>query len=174
MTSKQATAAMTIFCLLAGFLLGSCAIPRIVDVQPEPLPTMQTRGSANPDGITHFNNLSTTDLTVTGEASLAQLTVTGPAILDDKEVTLSANATITPTASIYHVSSTKAVTLTLAACSSNGQLLYLFGDDNNTVTIADSNVRTTTGSALSLGQYDLAVFVCFDTEWIELALATDS
>lgn len=173
MPSKQTTVtSLTILCLLSGLFLGACAIPRIVQVEPEP--AMQTRGSANIEGITHFNNLSTGDLTVTGDTALAGLAITGPAVLDDTVVTLSADTTLTPTASFYHVSATKAVTITLAACSANGQLLFLFGDDNQTVTIADSHIRTTTGSALTLGQYDLILFACADTEWIELALAADS
>ena len=188
MPSKQATVTgLTILCLLSGLFLGACAIPRIVQVEPEPEPepVMQTRGSGELEGITHFNNLSTTDLTVTddaaivdltitGDTSLVDLTVTGAPVLDDTAVNLAADTTITPTAGFYHVSATKAVTITLAACSANGQLLFLFGDDNQTVTIADSHIRTTTGSALTLGQYDLALFACVDTEWVELALAADS
>ncbi len=186
MPSKQATVTgLTILCLLSGLFLGACAIPRIVQVEPEPEPIMQTRGSGDLEGITHFNNLSTTDLTVaddaaivdltiTGATSLVDLTVTGAPVLDDTAVNLAADTTITPTAGFYHVSATKAVTITLAACSANGQLLFLFGDDNQTVTIADSHIRTTTGSALTLGQYDLVLFACADTEWVELALAADS
>lgn len=179
MPSKQTTVTgLTILCLLVGLLVGACTAPRIVQTHQDetgiPEPAMQTRGSANLDGITHFNNLSTTDLSATGTATLADLTVGGVAVLDDIVLNLAADATLTPAASLYHVNATKAVTITLAACTTNGQLLYLFGDDNQTVTIADSHIRTTTGSALSLGQYDLAAFMCLDTEWIELALAADS
>jgi hypothetical protein len=57
---------------------------------------------------------------------------------------------------------------------STGQLVAIYGDDNNTITINDTNVKTTTGSALSVGQFDLAVFIFDGTYWVEWLLAADS
>ncbi len=130
-------------------------------------------------GTTHFTNVSAEDITATDDATIGDdLTVTGDTatgLLTVTQTELTATTTtITPTATFYHLDSAAAVTITLAACSTEGQLLILYGDDNNTITVADSNIRTTTGNALQIGQYDVALFVCDDTEWIELLLAADS
>lgn len=71
------------------------------------------------------------------------------------------------TTSLYVIDSTGAVSMTLGACSSTGQVLWTYGDDNNNVTINDTNVRTNDGSAQVLGQYDLIKWICIGTEWIE-------
>jgi hypothetical protein len=92
------------------------------------------------------------------------------------EASPSDGATITPTNAyaLYNISSTGNLTITLAACSTDGEVVFLAGDDANDVVIADTNVRTSTGAALTLNQYDVAGFICVDTEWIELLLLTDS
>lgn len=74
---------------------------------------------------------------------------------------------LTPTtASVYALDSSAAVTITLGACSHDGQELLLVGDDNNTITINDTNIRTSDGNATTVGQYDAVLWVCQDTEWL--------
>lgn len=126
------------------------------------------------------------DATVTGAVSAADVTVTDDLVVTDDttltsittfaatNLTVTNGLTHTVTHTSYHLDSAGAVTMTLNACAANGQLLLLFGDDANNIIIADTNVRTSTGNALTLGQYDVAVFVCFDTEWIEYLLLANS
>jgi hypothetical protein len=174
-------------CALAGVVV-ACTFS-VGGNPPTPCPTcppFMGAYDAEPSGITTFNNLAAGDLTlsddltvagdaaITGDAAVTgDTTLSGLAIFDAADLTV-ANTTLTPAASAYHLDSAGATTLTLTACANNGQLLILFGDDANTITLADSNIRTTDGNALSIGQYDLCLLVCYDTEWIELALAADS
>jgi len=75
---------------------------------------------------------------------------------------------LTATVMVYALDSGGNVTMTLGAVGSEGQTLTLIGDDANTITIADTNIRTSDGNAITLGQYDVAMFVYQDSEWLEL------
>ena len=88
--------------------------------------------------------------------------------------TITDGEVLTPTVMVYALDSSGAVTMTLAASASEGQLLILIGDDANAIVINDTNVRTSTGAALTLNQYDVVMWVYQDAEWIEIALLTDS
>lgn len=88
--------------------------------------------------------------------------------------TITDGETLTPTLSTYALDSAGAVTMTLAASGTEGQFLVLIGDDANDIIIADTNVRTSTGAALTLNQYDVVGFVYQDSEWLELFLITNS
>lgn len=81
-------------------------------------------------------------------------------------VTVTDGQTITPTTSLYILDAAGAVTVTLAACSNNDQQLRLFGNDAQTITVADTNIRTTDGDVVTLGQYDIVGWNCVSTEWI--------
>lgn len=107
----------------------------------------------------------TDSMVVTDNLSITNLFLPGFA-----NETISDGEILTPTKTVYALDSAGAVTLTLAASASEGQLLFLIGDDNNNVTVADTNVRTSTGNALVIGQYDVAAFVYQDAEWIQLLL----
>jgi len=85
------------------------------------------------------------------------------------DITPTAGQTITPAYGMYVVNSSGAVSMTLAAPAAAGQILYLYGDDANTVTVNDTNIRSTDGNAVTFGQYDLVEFVSSATEWIHLA-----
>jgi len=158
------------------------------DEQPQPLATS--------GGYTHFDNLSTTDLTVADDLTVtddlsadaitaADLTASDDLVvtddttlsgffnLDDTDLTVT-TATITPTVTMYHGDSAGNVTWTLPACSVNGQLLVIYGDDANTITIADSNIRSTDGNAITIGQYDVVILICVDTEWNHVAKSANS
>jgi hypothetical protein len=136
--------------------------------------------------ITHFSNLSittnawvgsvmqTSDLVATDDIAVSDdATIYGFLNLDDTNLTVT-TATITPTVTMYHADSAGAVTWTLPACSVNGQLLIIYGDDANTITIADSNIRSTDGNAITVGQYDVVVLICVDTEWNHVAKSANS
>ena len=53
-------------------------------------------------------------------------------------------------------------------------MLYLYGDDANTITINDTNIRSTDGSAVTIGQYDIVEFMSSGAEWIHVAKSADS
>lgn len=114
-------------------------------------------------GITGFD-----DLLVDG------VTLGGPLIQATQPLTLTAGQEITPAYSMYLLSSTAAVSLTLAAPAAPGQVLYLYGDDANTITVNDSHIRSTDGNAVTIGQYDIVEFLSTDTEWIHVAKSADS
>jgi hypothetical protein len=99
--------------------------------------------------------------------------LTGAMGLSFADITATNGLTITPTYNAYALDSAAAVTVTLAACTNEGQLLILIGDDNNTVKVDDVNIRTSGGNALTIAQYDAVVMICQDTEWMELLKIAD-
>jgi hypothetical protein len=120
-------------------------------------------------GMTNFNDLQVDGVTTTGG-----VTVGGPLIQGTKALTLTAGLQIAPAYSMYLVSSTGAVSMTLAAPSAPGQVLYLYGDDANTITVNDTNIRSTDGNAVTIGQYDIVEFMSSGAEWIHVAKSADS
>jgi len=108
-------------------------------------------------------------LTVAGLTTLSGLLVPGTA-----DLTITDGITVTPTKTIYNLDSGGAVTFTLAAAGTEGQLLILVGDDANNIIVADTNILTSTGAALTIGQYDVAAFIYIDAKWHELLLIADS
>jgi len=81
---------------------------------------------------------------------------------------------LTPTTNVVSVASSGAIAITLVGTCTDGQPLTLYGADAYTITVNDTNVRTSTGSAITFGQYDLLLFVCQDNEWIEIAAIANS
>lgn len=78
--------------------------------------------------------------------------------------------TVTVTAvTVYGLDSAGEVTMTLAVCSNEGQSVTLIGDDANTININATNLRTTDGNALTLGQYDVIALICQDSEWLHVS-----
>lgn len=102
---------------------------------------------------------------VDSEGSLDFGTAFKPGFAD---LTVTDGTTPTISAMVTALDSAAAVTITLAACTVEGQVTVLIGDDANTVTINDTNLRSHDGAALALGQYDVAMLICQDTEWIQL------
>lgn len=90
----------------------------------------------------------------------------GGFIRSSTTITVTDGQTITPTVySGYRLNAAGAVTVTLAACSSDFQPLYLYGEDAQTITIADSNIRTGDGDVVDFDQYDVVVWECVNSEW---------
>lgn len=94
-----------------------------------------------------------------------------PSVADE---TITDGETLTPTVTTYNLSSGGAVTMTLAAAGTEGQILILCGDDANTITINDTNVRTNDGTVQTIGQYDCIVWMYIDSEWLELSESNNS
>jgi hypothetical protein len=121
------------------------------------------------------DNLAAGSVTVTETVSAAGITSTGDLVMSDghiyrqfEDLTVADGDTITPTARADTVAldTTGAVTVTIAACSTDGHELTLIGDDNNAIVINATNLRTTDGAALGMDQYDVVKLVCQDTEWL--------
>jgi len=167
--------------LIAGFFGGRYSIPDYVPAEPLEIQTM-VEGDTNftnvvaSGDITAGDDLSvgddatvTGDLTVSGSTSTAGLLY--PSFADE---TITDGETLTPTVTVYNLDSGGAVTMTLAACSTDGQPLILVGDDANNILIADTNVRTNDGGTQTIGQYDMITWICIDTEWVELSESNNS
>ena len=126
---------------------------------------------------TQTNNLLTLEqsdgtdvLTVTNTGALraaGDVTVGGLMLPATTALTLTtAGQAVTPTTELLVLDTTGDISMTLATCSNDGQHLRLYGRDNNTVTVNDTNIRSTDGNAVTLGQYDIVGWSCQDTEWI--------
>lgn len=127
-------------------------------------------GDIDVDGTANLDVVDIDDtLSVAGNATLAALF-----IQSTTTVTVTDGLTITPTTSLQIWDAAGAVTITLAACSNNGQLLYTYGNDAQTITIADTNVLTTDGNAATLGQYDIIEWMCIGTKWVHIAKSANS
>lgn len=88
--------------------------------------------------------------------------------------TITDGETLTPTVTVYNLDSGGAVTMTIAACTTDGQPLVLVGDDANNITINDTNVRTNDGGVQVIGQYDVITWICIDLEWLEISESNNS
>lgn len=146
-------------------------------------PTGQQDDESTQLGMTNLTALTLDEtLNVTGATSLSSTldvddasSFDGEFIFTKQEITPTTGSTLTPAATFYIINTSGAITITLGTTGAvAGQLLMLYGDDNNNITVADTNILTTTGNALVIGQYDIALFVYNGTAWVELLLAADS
>jgi hypothetical protein len=127
--------------------------------EPEEMRVIQLEDELVPLGTTHFDDLQLTGLLQPGFTDL----------------TATDGMTITPEYTVYALDTSGAVTVTLAASAEEGQLLVLINDDANATIIADTNLRSSDGSAITLaGAYDVVLFVYQDSEWLEIAKSADS
>ena len=144
-------------------------------------------------GTTHFTNISaeditaTDDLTVTDDTTLTDdaaiggdLTLTGALaaggtntldlIIFEHTALTATTTTITPTHTFYSLDTAGAVTITLAASGTEGQLLILINDDANATIIADTNLVSADGNAITMTNADdTAILIYQDDKWHELA-----
>lgn len=126
---------------------------------------LQSGATVSSDAAVDLNST----LNVDGATTLAGLLY--PSFADE---TITDGETLTPTVTVYALDSAGAVTLTLAASATEGQLLILIGDDANNITINDTNVRTNDGGVQVIGQYDVIIWVYQDSEWIEISESNNS
>jgi len=125
-------------------------------------------------GLTLANGLTVTTggATITAGGLTVAAGVFAPSFAN---LTVTDGDTITPTVTVYAIDTAGAVTATLAASASEGQLLILINDDANATIIADTNLRSSDGNAITLaGAYDVAVFVYQDSEWLLIATSANS
>jgi hypothetical protein len=129
------------------------------------------KGVLEVDGETELDGALDADSTANIAGALTLQALFYPSSADE---TITDGETLTPTVTIYNLDSAGAVTMTLAASGTEGQLLILVGDDANDITINDTNVRTNDGNAQVLNQYDVLMWVYIDSEWIEIADTANS
>ena len=145
-------------------------------------------------GTSHFTNLeaqditATDDLTVTDDASIGgDLTLTGAlaltgafasggsntldlVIFEHTALTVTNGSTLTPTHTFYSLDTAAAVTITLAASATEGQLLVLINDDANATIIADTNLASADGNKITMTNADdMAILIYQDSKWHEIA-----
>jgi hypothetical protein len=132
---------------------------------------LYVEGGLEVDGVTNFDGTSDFASTVTVNGNI---TYGGLEIHSNNIFTPTAGQTLTPVDTFYRIGSTAAISMVLAACSNNGQIVATYGKDNNTVTINDTNIRTTDGAAATIGQYDIIYWVCSGTEWIHMLKSANS
>ncbi len=141
-------------------------------------------GGGTPDVADGDNDLYVTgDLEVDGELELdgaldadstanvqGNLTLQALLLTSFADVTIDeAGEVLTPTKTVYALDSGGAISMTLAAAGADGQLLILIGDDDNNVTVNDTNLRSADGNAIVIAQYEVVVFVYQDSEWLLIA-----
>lgn len=98
-----------------------------------------------------------------------KLTMSGETVFATSVITPADASTLTPAATFYTINSAGAVTVTIGTSGATaGQMVFLYGDDANTVTIADTNLRSHDGAALTMGQYDLIGLMFSGTDWIQI------
>ena len=126
-------------------------------------------------GATSYTSISVEDVTTSDDVTVNDdLTVSGMTLVSFADLTVTDGYTLTPAYNIYALDSAGAVTITLAAAGTEGQLLILIGDDANDVTIADTNLRSNDGAAQVLNAYDVLMLVYQDSEWVEISESNDS
>lgn len=168
---------------LAAILLTALSITLGVSfpIPQPPFPAQEDTFGIAAMGVTHFTAIEADDVTATDDVVVGDaLTVTGAATLDglavlgSTAITVTDGQTITPTGALYRLHAADAVTVTLSGACSDGQLLLLYGEDAQTVTVADSDIRTADGGAQAIGQYDLSAWLCVEGAWIALAQSANS
>ena len=95
--------------------------------------------------------------------------------MEPVDYVLCGTQSLTPAASFYTLDPAEALTLTLAVNSANaGDMLFLTNVSTYTVTITDTNLLSSTGNALTMGQDAVAVFIFVGASWYEIALSDNS
>lgn len=138
--------------------------------------TLNVDGAATVDSLDVDNGGITlqNDETI-GNATDNYITLGGGVVFNSTTITVTDAQTLTPTVyNGYRLNAAGEVTITLAVCSQDFQLLVLYGEDSQTININDTNVRTNDGAAQTLGQFDVITWMCINAEWVELSESNNS
>ena len=138
---------------------------------------LDVTGALDVDGATTLNSTLDVDGAIssgTGAVTVTEIAVSGLFYPSFTNITVTNGYTLTASYTVYAMDSASAVTLTLAASASEGQLLILIGDDANNITVADTNIRTNDGAKQVIGQYDVLMLVYQDSEWVEISESNNS
>lgn len=109
-------------------------------------------GTLDVSGVITLSNKSTVNILSMGGVTTGTITMT---------------QILTPALTLYQLDPAAShITITLAPCDDNGQLLMLYNTRNQTVTIADSNIQPS--GIFTLDQYDLYIGLCDRVSWLTL------
>ena len=158
----------TVATAVPGAVIDSLGVSNIFEVRDAATPVW----AINDGGAV----VQTGDLALTGDIALTGgLDLSGLLQTSFDNLTVTNGYILTPTLTTYALDTAGAVTITLGTTADEGQLLILINDDANATIIADTNVRTSTGGAITLaGAYDIIVFIFQDAEWIQLLTLANS
>jgi hypothetical protein len=146
--------------IIAGIIALVVLVAVILYISDQPV----TQGATNLTSLELSEDLSVgDDVSITGDLA------SGMFIATASQLTPSNNDTLTIAASFNVINSSGDITITLGTTNAvAGQLVWLYGDDAHTVLIADTNILTSDGNALSIGQYDAVEMIFNGTKWVEL------
>jgi hypothetical protein len=153
--------------MLVGLFGASCA-PEAVERGGQNVPIYFTQGGevlvVGSGGTLDIQSGATIDFDAGANAGMG-----GTVVYDQTSITPANASTLTVTSTFYEVNSAAPVTVTLGTTGATaGQVLYLYGDDNNTITIADTNLKSTDGNAVTFGQFDAVGFIFDGANWVLL------
>ncbi len=162
---------LAILSILGSYYFPQFPIKQVTDIVSTAIPTFIPEETIVPQGISAYTNLTdlvlSGTLAVTGASTFTGATTSGITILTATALTPATGSTLTPTASFYIIHTTGNITMTLGTTATAGQVIYLYGDDANTITINDTNILTHDGAALSIGQYDMVGMIYMGTKWVQ-------
>lgn len=138
---------------------------------------LYVEGIVEVDGAAYFDGAVDMDSTldVAGAVTFqSDLIVDDTLNVDDTSYALTGTQTLTPTASMYVISSGSAVTITLAtAGAAAGDLLWLVDNTAQAVVIVDTTA-TAGGANRTLGNHDVIGFIFDGTIWVEAFYSDNS
>ena len=110
-----------------------------------------------------------------GAGTFGGAVVDGKLNLDDVTYTSVGAQNLTPTDSMYELNPASVLTITLQTGSAaKGDILVLINIAAVNVTIVDTNVKTSDGGLVTLGQDDAIMFIFMGSHWYEVAHSPNS
>ncbi len=97
-------------------------------------------------------------------------------IISQTTITLvNGNNNLTVDVSMYTIDASTAASITLTTTGAvPGQVVFFYGQDAQTITFNNTNVKTSSGAAVTIGQFDVIAWLFDGTYWIELLLIANS
>jgi len=124
-------------------------------------------------GISTENTTNLTNLVLSEDLWVTQLII--PDNYDYSPAATPEEVNLDPAYTFYNITPAAAITITLLTTSAvAGQLLIIYNTANYNLLIPDTNILTSTGSALTLGQYDIVGWIYNGSKWVEMFLLANS
>jgi len=124
-------------------------------------------------GVSTENTTNLTNLVLSEDLWVTQLLI--PDNYDYSPSATPEEVNLDPAYTFYNITPAAAITITLLTTSAvAGQLLIIYNTANYNLLIPDTNILTSTGSALTLGQYDIVGWIYNGSKWVEMFLLANS
>ena len=102
-------------------------------------------------------------------------TFNGEVVYATSEITPASGSSLTVGYTAYLINTSGNITMTLATTGATaGQIVIIYGLDANNITINDTNLKSSDGNTIVLGQYDICIFFFDGTSWVELSKTANS